>query len=812
MALLLSHPLAARANCPTFMDGVQLGTVESSLLTEISGVAASRENADVLWVHNDSGDSARIYAMSIQGKHLGVYNLVGASATDWEDIALGPGPTEGQDYVYVGDTGDNARQRSSVTVYRVAEPLVGATQDPVTVDLDDVDALPMQYPGPEVYDCEALLVDPVSGDILLVTKDRAGENLAHVFRNPAPHTPGVMVTLELVDSIPLPAQVTGGDVSPSGDAVLLRLYSQGYYWSRATGTNLWEAFSGTACPVPLAVEPQGEAVAFAPLAPPSWGERGAADGLGYFTVSEGSSQPVYFYEQDASTVLVAAGSTWRYLDDGSDQGAAWREPDFDDSGWASGPAQLGYGDGDEATVVSYGGDAENKYITTYFRHSFDVEDASIFESLTLRVLRDDGAVIYLNGTEVFRTNMPDGATSYETLAASTVSGDDESAFFTTGVDPGLLDDGPNVLAVEIHQGAVTSSDISFDLELRGWEQNDDQFTFAVTADMRGYSGLEYDSSQYFRGACEAIAARGRGAFMVSPGDIDPTSDVLWTITSTLGASYTWYPVVGNHELPGAGNESYSGSNMDWLRSYDYGAVNPGPSGCPETTYSFDYANAHFVVLNEYCDTGGDTVGDGDVPDHLYDWLVDDLSATDKTHVFVFGHEPAYPQPDADNGRIRHLGDSLDKYPANRDRFWNLLRDERVVAYICGHTHGYSAVEMDGVWQLDAGHARGKGDTGARSTFIVINVDASGVTFKTYRDDADGGPYTLAHTEILRKCVAGYDLDCDCDVDIADIMLVASRWHNSAGDDDYDPACDLNDDGDIDIVDIMLVAVHWGETC
>ena len=197
---------------------------------------------------------------------------------------------------------------------------------------------------------------------------------------------------------------------------------------------------------------------------------------------------------------------------------------------------------------------------------------------------------------------------------------------------------------------------------------------------------------------------------------------------------------------------------------------------------------------------------------LYNWLAADLSATDRTHVFVFGHEPAYVQPDADNGRVRHLGDSLDQHPAHRDRFWNLLRDERVVAYICGHTHNYSAVEIDGVWQLDAGHARGRGDSGARSTFIMINVDASGVTFRAYRDDANGGPYALAHTGILRQCVAGYDLDCDCDVDVNDIMLVAGHWHSSAGDADYDPVYDLDDDGDIDIVDIMLVAVHWGETC
>lgn len=281
------------------------------------------------------------------------------------------------------------------------------------------------------------------------------------------------------------------------------------------------------------------------------------------------------------------------------------------------------------------------------------------------------------------------------------------------------------------------------------EANSAGFTFAVTADMRGFAGPGvYDTPQYFRGAVEAIAAMTETAFMVSPGDIDPPSGVLWTITRTLGVTYTWYPVVGNHELPGAGNEPYSGANMAWLRGYDYGAVNLGPGGCPTTTYSFDYGNAHFVVLNEYCDATGDTVTDGDVPDHLYNWLVADLSATQRTHVFVLGHEPAYPQPDADNGRERHIDDSLNAHPANRDRFWSLLKAADVVAYICGHTHNYSAVNVEGVWQLDAGHARGLGDTGARSTFILVRVDGPVVTFETYRDDASGGAYILMHDGIL----------------------------------------------------------------
>ena len=162
--------------------------------------------------------------------------------------------------------------------------------------------------------------------------------------------------------------------------------------------------------------------------------------------------------------LVPIGSTWTFLDDGSDQGAAWRDPAFDDSAWSSGPAQLGYGDGDEATVVGFGPDSNNKFITTYFRHEFNVTDPSVWTGARLRVLRDDGAIVYLNGVEVFRTNMPAGAVSYVTPASSAVGGADESAFYDTSIDPADLAVGANVLALEIHQSSGTSSDISFDLE------------------------------------------------------------------------------------------------------------------------------------------------------------------------------------------------------------------------------------------------------------------------------------------------------------------------------------------------------------
>ena len=167
------------------------------------------------------------------------------------------------------------------------------------------------------------------------------------------------------------------------------------------------------------------------------------------------------------TVLVSRGAVWSYLDDGSNQGTAWRDAGFLDEAWAQGPAQLGYGDNDEQTVVGFGGDEDDKFITTYFRHTFQVVDASDFERLDIRLLRDDGAVVYLNGTEVVRSNMPSGTIAFDTLAPSFVAGSGEDAFLPTTLDPNLLVDGANTIAVEIHQQSTTSSDISFDLELSG---------------------------------------------------------------------------------------------------------------------------------------------------------------------------------------------------------------------------------------------------------------------------------------------------------------------------------------------------------
>ena len=179
--------------------------------------------------------------------------------------------------------------------------------------------------------------------------------------------------------------------------------------------------------------------------------------------------------QDA---LVTAGSFWRYLDDGSDQGSAWREPGYNDSAWLTGPARLGFGLDGETTVLRGG------IATTYFRQEFQVDNPEWLNSLVLRVQRDDGVVVHLNGWEIFRDNMPSGTPLASTLALATMNSLDEQQFLellipTAGSG---LRSGTNLLAVEVHQASVDSSDLGFDLDLTGLGSTDRRVFLGSPAD------------------------------------------------------------------------------------------------------------------------------------------------------------------------------------------------------------------------------------------------------------------------------------------------------------------------------------------
>jgi hypothetical protein len=163
--------------------------------------------------------------------------------------------------------------------------------------------------------------------------------------------------------------------------------------------------------------------------------------------------------------LLSTGGVWRYLDNGTDPGVAWRYAGFSDAGWLPGAAPLGYGAGDERTAVGFGPNPAGKYITTYFRRSFHVPEASFVQSLAARMVRDDGVIIYLNGSEIWRDNLPAGGVTGSSMALAPAPTSARTNFLSKTLNPALLLNGSNVIAAEIHQSAPDGADIRFDFEL-----------------------------------------------------------------------------------------------------------------------------------------------------------------------------------------------------------------------------------------------------------------------------------------------------------------------------------------------------------
>ncbi len=250
-----------------------------------------------------------------------------------------------------------------------------------------------------------------------------------------------------------------------------------------------------------------------------------------------------FTVQDAPAsgpqTLVAYGSSWKYLDNGTNQGTAWRGTGFSDGTWASGNAQLGYGDGDEATIVSYGPDANNKYITTYFRKTISIANPSSFTSILGNVKRDDGIAIYVNGTEVYRNNLA-AAAAYTVLA--TLASDDGATPQAFSFSPSAFVSGNNVIAVEIHQNALTSSDISFDLELTG--------TDAASLTRGPYMNMNLQNSVFIRWRTD-VATNSKVNYGTTAGNLtqsftDNTSTTEHIVTLTgLSINTLYYYSIGS---------------------------------------------------------------------------------------------------------------------------------------------------------------------------------------------------------------------------------------------------------------------------
>jgi hypothetical protein len=281
--------------------------------------------------------------------------------------------------------------------------------------------------------------------------------------------------------------------------------------------------------------------------------------------------------------FVPFGSNWKYLDNGTDQGSAWRASVFNDGSWASGPGQLGYGDGDEATVISFGPNSNSKYITYYFRGTFQVDSPSVVQNLRMDTVIDDGAAFYMNGTEFYRINLPAGSISYATLAGTNA----ENQLETVKLNNALLKTGLNVLAVEVHQVGITSSDVSFDLRLydtgsvlaavapsspwpgpmistnpnrdRIWVKGDDNFVYEVTLEASGSNSARCVSNKVSRtrndlelinsGALRVLSTTGsvytvtaRGT--IYPGQLLVTAGTSATTDNGAGALISSGQIVG----------------------------------------------------------------------------------------------------------------------------------------------------------------------------------------------------------------------------------------------------------------------------
>lgn len=289
------HARATRAAtpvCDRFAPAATSATLGDPVLSEVSGIAASRTRHPLMWVENDSGGAPAVYAIRPDGTLVATYTLAGATNTDWEDIAVGPGPKRATSYLYVGDLGQNLAPRDHVTVYRVPEPDAPTTG---THTLTGAAVISLRYPDHPV-DAESMFVDPRTADLYVIDKEYTTA-VGRVFRVPAAKlVDGADVTMQEVASFTLEPDdasapndvarfpgtiITSADISPDGSTILVRTYRRVLAFSRGRHATVASAFHRPPCAAPQVDEPQGEAVGF------------AANGASYFTVSEGVGAAIH---------------------------------------------------------------------------------------------------------------------------------------------------------------------------------------------------------------------------------------------------------------------------------------------------------------------------------------------------------------------------------------------------------------------------------------------------------------------------------------------------------------------------------------
>jgi len=273
---------------PDFSEAkrIVMGTVEDANLSEMSGIVASVKNPGCFWVHNDSGDDARVFLINSTGKLIATVYLDRIKNRDWEDLTIGPGPVDGETYLYVGDFGDNNAVNILKYIYRFKEPILNTQVFPqyATLERNTIDVITYQYFDGN-RDAETLMIDPLTKDLYVVTK-RETSVYIYAFPYPQSITETFLIKKALIT---LPFRMTcGGDISADGKEILIKNLTNVYYWKREEGESVIGALSRKGTLLPYIEEPQGEAI--------GW----LRDGTGYVTISEinnGVKPVMYLYKR-----------------------------------------------------------------------------------------------------------------------------------------------------------------------------------------------------------------------------------------------------------------------------------------------------------------------------------------------------------------------------------------------------------------------------------------------------------------------------------------------------------------------------------
>lgn len=266
-----------------FEAGVSVGEIKDNAIREASGLVMSVNNPGMLWTHNDSGNTADIFLLDEHGEIRCTVHLAGIKNRDWEDIAIGPGPEAGKQYIYIAEIGDNKAVYDTKILYRIEEPrLTGGVTDTTLTQIDKIEFVLSDGKR----DAEALMIDPLSNDFYIFSKRESRINL---YKLAWPlQTTEPMTAERVIEGLPF-TLIVAADVSEDGREILIKNYDNIFYWARNPGESLEETIKTTPEVLPYSPEPQGESITF------------SRKGEGYYTISERkkkTAQHLYFYKRN----------------------------------------------------------------------------------------------------------------------------------------------------------------------------------------------------------------------------------------------------------------------------------------------------------------------------------------------------------------------------------------------------------------------------------------------------------------------------------------------------------------------------------